>query len=155
MSASIDHLLGVLAMALAIDAGATDEPLIEMTIGELLARTVAEHGDREALIVPHQGVRLTWSEFDAVIDQVAKGLMAYGVEVGDRVGMWSPNYAEWVYVQFATAKIGAIQVNVNPSYRTSELEYALNQSGAKILICLLYTSPSPRDATLSRMPSSA
>ena len=121
-------------MALAIDAGATDEPLIEMTIGELLARTVAEHGDREALIVPHQGVRLTWSEFDAVIDQVAKGLMAYGVEVGDRVGMWSPNYAEWVYVQFATAKIGAIQVNVNPSYRTSELEYALNQSGAKILI---------------------
>lgn len=121
-------------MALAIDKGATDVPLIEMTIGDLLTQTVAEHGDNEALIVRHQGIRQTWAEFGATVDQVAKGLMAYGVEKGDRVGMWSPNYAEWVYVQFATAKIGAIQVNVNPAYRTSELEYAINQSGLKVLV---------------------
>ena len=121
-------------MALAIDAGATDVPLIEMTIGDLLERTVAEHGDREALVVTYQGIRQTWTEFDATVDRVARGLMAYGVDKGDRVGMWSPNYAEWIYVQFATAKIGAIQVNVNPAYRTSELEYAIEQSGMKVLV---------------------
>ena len=120
--------------ALAIDSGATDVPLIEMTIGDLLAQTVAKHGDREALIVSHQDLRLSWNEFGAIVDRVAKGLMAYGIDKGDRVGMWSPNYAEWVFVQFATAKIGAIQVNVNPAYRTSELEYAINQSGMKVLV---------------------
>ncbi len=119
---------------LAIDSGATDVPLIEMTIGDLLAQTVAEHGDREALIVTHQDIRLSWTEFGEIVDRVAKGLMAYGIDKGDRVGMWSPNYAEWVFVQFATAKIGAIQVNVNPAYRTSELEYAINQSGMKVLV---------------------
>ncbi|MFT5267911.1 MAG: fatty-acyl-CoA synthase, partial [Acidimicrobiales bacterium] len=91
-------------------------------------------GDREALVVDHQGIRQTWNEFNASVDEVAKGLMSFGIAQGDRVGMWSPNYAEWVYVQFATAKIGAIQVNVNPAYRTSELEYAMNQSGCKILV---------------------
>ena len=121
-------------MALAIDTGATDVPLIEMTIGDLLEHTVAEHGGREALVVTHQGIRQTWTEFDATVDRVARGLMAYGVDKGDRVGMWSPNYAEWIYVQFATAKIGAIQVNVNPAYRTSELEYAIEQSGMKVLV---------------------
>jgi len=121
-------------MALAIDAGATDVALIEQTIGDNLEQTVARFGDREALVVDHQGIRQTWSEFDASVNEVAKGLVAAGIEVGDRVGMWSPNYAEWVYVQFATAKIGAIQVNVNPAYRTSELEYAVNQSGCKMLV---------------------
>ena len=121
-------------MALAIDAGATDIPLTEQTIGDNLEETVARFGDREALVVDHQGIRQTWAEFNASVDRVAKGLMAYGIETGDRVGMWSPNYAEWVYVQFATAKIGAIQVNVNPAYRTSELEYAINQSGCKLLV---------------------
>ena len=85
-------------------------------------------------MVDHQGIRQTWNEFNASVDAVAKGLMAYGIGQGDRVGMWSPNYAEWVYVQFATAKIGAIQVNINPAYRTSELEYAMNQSGCKMLV---------------------
>jgi len=121
-------------VALAIDAGATDVPLIEVTIGDQLAQTVERFGDLDALIVDHQGVRQTWSEFSATVDQVAKGLMAYGIQKGDRVGMWSPNYAEWVYIQFATAKIGAIQVNINPAYRTSELEYAMNQSGCKLLV---------------------
>ena len=121
-------------MALAIDAGATDVPLIELTIGDQLEETVRTFPDREALVVDHQGVRQTWAEFNASVDEVAKGLMAYGIETGDRVGMWSPNFAEWIYIQFATAKIGAIQVNVNPAYRTSELEYALVQSGAKLLV---------------------
>ena len=121
-------------MALAIDAGATEIPLIEQTIGDNLEETVRHFGDREALVVDHQGIRQTWTEFNASVDAVAKGLMAYGIAPGDRVGMWSPNYAEWVYVQFATAKIGAIQVNINPAYRTSELEYAMNQSGCTMLV---------------------
>lgn len=121
-------------MALAIDAGATDVPLLDQTIGDNLEETVRRFGDREALVVDHQGIRQTWAEFNKSVDAVAKGLIAYGVEKGDRVGMWSPNYAEWIYVQFATAKVGAIQVNVNPAYRTNELEYALNQSGAKLLV---------------------
>ena len=121
-------------MALAIDSGATDIPLIEQTIGDNLNETVARFGDSDALVVDHQGIRQTWTEFNTSVDAVAKGLMAYGIEKGDRVGMWSPNYAEWVYVQFATAKIGAIQVNINPAYRTSELEYAMNQSGCKMLV---------------------
>ena len=121
-------------MALAIDSGATDIPLIEQTIGDNLNETVARFGDNDALVVDHQGIRQSWTEFNTSVDAVAKGLMAYGIEKGDRVGMWSPNYAEWIYVQFATAKIGAIQVNINPAYRTSELEYAMNQSGCKMLV---------------------
>lgn len=117
-----------------IDRGATDSPLLEDTIGANLEKTVARHGDEEAFVVPHQGVRQTWVEFNASVDAVAKGLMAAGIDAGDRVGMWSPNYAEWTYVQFATAKIGAIQVNVNPAYRTNELAYALEQSGCRILV---------------------
>ena len=117
-----------------IDRGATDSPLLEDTIGANLEKTVARHGDEEAFVVPHQGVRQTWLEFNASVDAVAKGLMAAGIDAGDRVGMWSPNYAEWTYVQFATAKIGAIQVNVNPAYRTNELAYALEQSGCRILV---------------------
>jgi len=121
-------------VALAIDSGATDIPLIEQTIGDNLNETVARFGDNDALVVDHQGIRQSWTEFNTSVDAVAKGLMAYGIEKGDRVGMWSPNYAEWIYVQFATAKIGAIQVNINPAYRTSELEYAMNQSGCKMLV---------------------
>lgn len=122
------------SVVLAIDAGATDVPLLEQTIGDCLDSTVERFGDRDALVVEHQGLRQTWTEFGATVDQVAKGLIAMGVEKGHRVGMWSPNFAEWVYIQFATAKVGAIQVNVNPAYRTNELEYALNQSGAKLLV---------------------
>ncbi len=121
-------------MTLAIDQGATDVELLEQTIGENLEATVARYPDREAFVVAHQGIRQTWAEFDATVNQVAKGLLAKGIEKGDRVGMWSPNFAEWTYIQYATAKIGAIQVNVNPAYRTSELEYALRQSGCKMLV---------------------
>ena len=121
-------------MSQAIDRGADTPPLLEETIGSNLEATVSRHGDKEALVVPHQSIRQTWREFNATVDRVAKGLMAMGIETGDRVGMWSPNYAEWVYIQFATAKIGAVQVNVNPAYRKSELEYALNQSGCRLLV---------------------
>lgn len=121
-------------MTTALDQGSTDTPLLEETIGANLEATVERFGDREALVVPHQGIRQTWSEFARTVDAVAKGLIAKGIAKGDRVGMWSPNFAEWVYIQYATAKIGAIQVNVNPAYRTTELEYSLKQSGCRMLI---------------------
>ena len=121
---------------LSTERGATEPALIEETIGARLASTAARHPEGEALVVPHQNVRLTWAELVAQVDAVAKGLMAAGIEAGDRVGMWSPNFAEWVYIQFATAKIGAIQVNLNPAYRTSELEYALRQSGCRLLVTM-------------------
>ncbi len=120
-------------MTLAIDAGPTDIPLLEETIGANLARTVAAHGDREALVSRHQGVRWTYDEFAERVAICARGLMGLGLEVGDRVGLWSPNYAEWTLIQFATAEIGVILVNVNPAYRTHELQYALAQSGCRML----------------------
>jgi fatty-acyl-CoA synthase len=121
-------------MAASIAVGPTDAPLIDQTIGATLDDTARRLGDREAFVVVHQGVRQTWRQFADTVDGVARGLMALGVGAGDRVGMWSPNFAEWAYVQFATAKIGAIQVNVNPAYRTDELRYVLAQSGCSVLV---------------------
>ena len=114
--------------------GASATPLIGETIGENLERAVARFGDREALVVRHQGVRLTYAELDAQVDALARGLLGAGLVKGDRVGIWAPNCAEWVLVQFATAKAGIVLVNVNPAYRTTELEYALRQSGCRMLI---------------------
>jgi fatty-acyl-CoA synthase len=119
---------------LSYEAGPTDVPLLDETIGTNLARTVERFGGREALVVPYQDIRYTYAEFDAAVDVVAKGLLAEDITKGDRVGMWSPNNAEWVLVQYATAKLGAILVNINPAYRTSELEYALRQSACRMLI---------------------
>jgi fatty-acyl-CoA synthase len=110
------------------------EPLIGETIGENLERAVARFGEREALVVRHQDVRLTYAELDEQVNALARGLLAAGLEKGDRLGIWAPNRAEWVLVQFATAKAGVILVNINPAYRTSELEYALRQSGCRMLI---------------------
>ena len=121
-------------MALSIVAGQTGTQLLDQTIGSNLEDTVDRFGDEDALVVVHQGIRQTWSEFDRTVDDVAKGLMGIGIGAGDRVGMWSPNYAEWVYIQYATAKIGAILVNINPAYRVSELKYALNHSGCRLLV---------------------
>ncbi len=121
-------------MTLSIAAGRTDTPLLHETIGENLEKTARRFPDREALVVCHQDIRQTWAQFDATVDTVAKGLIGLGIQAGDRVGMWSPNYAEWAWIQYATAKIGAIQVNVNPAYRTSELRYALEQSGCRLLV---------------------
>lgn len=118
----------------ATDAGPTDVPIIEETIGANLERTVAQHPGVEALVDVAQGLRYTYAELNAEIDVVARGLMAVGIAKGDRVGIWAPNRAEWTIVQYATAKIGAILVNVNPAYRTHELAYVLNQSGVRMLV---------------------
>ncbi len=120
-------------MTLATEAGPTDIPLLDETIGANLARTVAAHGSREALVARHQGVRWTYDELAARVAACAKGLMGLGLEVGDRVGLWSPNYAEWALLQYATAEIGVILVNINPAYRTHELQYAVAQSGCRML----------------------
>jgi fatty-acyl-CoA synthase len=109
-------------------------PLLGETIGANLERTAARVPDAEALVSRHQGQRYTYAELNEAVDVAARGLLAAGIEPGDRVGMWSPNNAEWVVVQYATAKIGAVLVNINPAYRTSELEFALNQSACRLLI---------------------
>jgi fatty-acyl-CoA synthase len=112
----------------------SDTPLLGDTIGENLDRTVSRYPDREALVDVPAGRRWTYAELAAEVDALALGLLAAGVSVGDRVGIWAPNCAEWVLTQYATAKIGAILVNINPAYRTSELEFVLNQSGARLLV---------------------
>src|SRR4051794_8333677 len=114
--------------------GTSDTPLLGETIGANLARTAARVPDAEALVDCQQGVRLTYAELDAATDRVARALLAAGLGPGDRLGIWSPNRSEWVLVQYGSARAGAILVNVNPAYRTSELEYALNQSGCRMLI---------------------
>jgi fatty-acyl-CoA synthase len=114
--------------------GAWPTPLLGETIGANLERAAARHPDREALVSCAQGVRLTYRELDAAVDGLATGLIARGIRPGDRVGIWAPNCVEWVLVQFATAKVGAILVNVNPAYRTHELAYALRQSGVRLLV---------------------
>ena len=114
--------------------GAAEPPLIDETVGQRLLKTAARFPDREALVVRHQDVRWTWREYLERIDRLAAGLLALGIEPGDRVGVWAPNCAEWCLTQFATARIGAILVNVNPAYRVFELEYALNKSGCRAII---------------------
>ncbi|MCM3514602.1 AMP-binding protein [Nocardioides sp. P86] len=115
-------------------AGETTPPLLEETIGESFTRTAATYAEREALVEVATGRRWTWAELDRDVDAVARGLMAAGLEPGDRVGMWAPNCAEWTIVQFATAKAGIVLVNVNPAYRTHELAYAVEQSGMRLLL---------------------
>jgi fatty-acyl-CoA synthase len=116
------------------DAGPTDTPILEETIGANFERTVGRHPDTEALVDVAAGQRWTYAELNAEVDLIACGLMAMGIERGDRVGIWAPNRAEWTIVQYATAKIGAILVTINPAYRTHELAYVLNQSGVRTLI---------------------
>ena len=114
--------------------GASPVALLGETIGQNLDRTAARVPDNDALVSVHQGVRLTYAQFQAAVEEVARGLLALGIEPGERVGIWSPNNAEWATLQYATAKAGAILVNINPAYRTSELAYALGQSGVSTLV---------------------
>ena len=114
--------------------GLSDLPLLGETIGENLRRTVERCGDAEALVVPHQGYRATYRQFWEEVSLAAQGLIARGVAKGERVGIWSPNRHEWVVVQYATARIGAILVNINPAYRLHELEHVLTQSGTRWLV---------------------
>src|SRR5215475_5286957 len=114
--------------------GPSTVPLLGQTIGENLAAAVAKHGSREALVDVPSGRRWTYDELAADVEAVAKGLLALGIGKGDRVGIWAPNVPEWVLVQFAAARVGAILVNINPAYRSHELAYVLKQSGIRTLV---------------------
>ena len=120
--------------ALSYAIGEAEPPLLPDTIGDNLDATVARFGDREALVDCAQGIRWTYAEFGAEVDRLARGFMAAGLVKGDRIGIWAPNCAEWTLTQYATAKMGAILVNINPAYRTHELTYVLNQAGLRMLV---------------------
>jgi len=121
-------------VVLAHAQGDCSKPLLERTIGQVLAEAVRRDPEGEALVCRHQGLRLRYGELGAVVDELAVGLLRAGIGKGDRVGIWSPSNAEWFYLQFASAKIGAILVNLNPAYRTSELCWSLEQSGCRMLV---------------------
>ena len=114
--------------------GASETPLIGQTIGNYFDRAAEQYGARDALIVRHQNIRWSWRELKQRVDDFAAGLLALGLKRGERIGIWSPNNTEWVVTQFATAKAGLILVNINPAYRVTELEYALNKAGCSALI---------------------
>jgi fatty-acyl-CoA synthase len=124
---------------LSYEHGACDEPLIGETIGHNLERTTARVPDGGALVSCHQGLSYSYAEFNDAVDRLASGMLAGGLAKGDRVGVWSTNRAEWALVQYATAKLGVILVNINPSYRVSELEYALGQSGCRWIVACSQT----------------
>jgi len=117
--------------------GASSVALLGETIDENLKKTVDKYADQEALICSHQNYRATYKEFYDQVVEVAKGLIALGVKRGERVGVWSPNCYQWTLLQYATAKIGVILVNINPAYRTSELIYVINQSGLSVMFSAL------------------
>ncbi|WP_321942945.1 AMP-binding protein [Paraburkholderia tropica] len=114
--------------------GTAATPLSDATIGEFLHETVSRFPERPAVVFREQGIRWNWREFAAEVDVMAAGLAELGIEKGDRVGIWSPNRVEWLLTQFATARIGAVLVNINPAYRLAELEYALNKVGCKAIV---------------------
>ena len=115
-------------------SGTSDVPLLDETIGAALRRTAGEHADREALVDVPGARRWTWAQLDADVDRVCAGLLGLGLGAGDRLALWSPNVAEWVLVQYATARLGVVLVTVNPAYRAHELAYVLQQSGAAVLV---------------------
>ncbi len=115
-------------------SGPTDEPLRFITVSQQLDKTVARHGSRDAAIFEAEGLRLSWHDLRRRADELAAGLLALGLRRGNRVGIWAPNRHEWVVTQFATARIGLVLVNINPAYRRSELEYALNKVGCRALV---------------------
>ncbi|HGM5579767.1 TPA: AMP-binding protein [Pseudomonas putida] len=115
--------------------GRQEQPLLTLTIGQAFDATVARWPEREALVVRHQGLRYTWRELADQVEVHARALIALGIASGDRVGIWAPNCAQWCILQIATAKVGAILVNINPAYRVGELEYVLRQSGCSWLVC--------------------
>jgi fatty-acyl-CoA synthase len=114
--------------------GSTDVPLSESTVGQFLVDTARRFPERPAVVFREQEIRWNWREFQQEVDILAAGLLELGIQKGDRVGIWSPNRVEWLMTQFATARIGAVLVNINPAYRLAELEYALNKVGCKAII---------------------
>src|SRR5262249_54011195 len=115
-------------------SGTSDTPLLGLTIGDMFDQTAATYPNQLALIPRHQHIRLTYRELQEQVNRCARALLHLGITKGQRVGIWSPNRAEWCITQFATSKIGAILVNINPSYRLHEVEYVLNQSGCSALV---------------------
>lgn len=115
-------------------SGTSEKPLLGTTIGDMFDQIAAAYPQNEALVSRHQGQRFTYAQLKEAVDRCARGLIAMGLQKGERIGIWSPNRSEWTITQFATAKIGAILVNINPSYRLHEVEYALTQSGCSVLI---------------------
>ncbi|HEY5775850.1 MAG TPA: AMP-binding protein, partial [Xanthomonadales bacterium] len=113
--------------------GTSDEPLIYETIGDALDRVVGLWGEKEAIVIRHQGIRWNYRQLGEAVDAFAAGLLALDLQRGDRIGIWSPNNIEWVIAQFATAKAGLILVNINPAYRKAELIYTLNKVDCKAL----------------------
>ena len=142
-------------------SGVSDVPLLGETIGDNFDRTVARFGEREALVDCPSGRRLTYSQLRAEVDALAHGLLAAGIGKGERVGIWAPNCPEWLFTQYATAKIGAILVTINPAYRSSELEYVLTAAGIRLLVAAesfktsdyvaMISQVRPRCATLERV----
>lgn len=130
--------------------GYRDTPLLEDTVGGLLARIARRWPDRPALVVPAQGVRIDYATLDAAVTRLAAGLLKLGLEAGDRIGIWSLNRAEWVLMQFASARAGLVLVNINPAYRSHELEYALNLSGCRALVMARRFKTSDYLATLAQ-----
>ncbi|MDA3628137.1 AMP-binding protein [Saccharopolyspora sp. WRP15-2] len=130
----VGEVVTVDAVQLSYDSGVSEVPLLGETIGANLDRLAARFPERDALVECATGRRWTYREFVADVDALAVGLLDAGIGKGDRVGIWSPNRAEWTLTQYATAKIGAILVNINPAYRAHELEYVLNQAGIRMLI---------------------
>lgn len=123
-------------LSVSYDCGPTDTPLIELTIGEAFDRAVELYPDNDALICIHQGIRWTYRQLQEKVNQLASAMIRDDLRVGDRVGIWSHNNAEWVLMQLATAKAGLVLVNINPAYRLFELEYALNKVGCKTLVMM-------------------
>jgi fatty-acyl-CoA synthase len=131
--------------------GASNKPLLGETLGVNFDAAARKWADRDALIVRHQNVRWTYADLSREVDAFAAGLLALGLEPGDRIGIWSPNNSQWVVTQYATAKAGLILVNINPAYRVSELEYALNKVGAKALILASFFKSSDYVAMLREL----
>ncbi|MEI7770966.1 MAG: AMP-binding protein [Chloroflexales bacterium] len=128
-------------------SGTSEKPLLGVTIGDLFDQIAARHPENEALVACQQGLRYTYAQLRAEVDRCARGLLALGLRKGERIGIWAPNRAEWTITQFATSKIGAILVNINPSYRLHEVEYALAQSGCAMLVI----APQFRSADYTQM----
>ena len=129
-----------------------DVPLLERTLSQALSHTAARFPGREALVVCHQNVHLTWSELDAEVTRTARGLAGLGLNAGDRVGIWASNCLEWMLLQYATARAGVILVNVNPAYRSHELRYVLQRSHIRALFLHAdgFARQLPRDPRTNR-----
>ena len=136
-------------------SGTSTTPMLGDTIGANLERTVATFPEREVLVSCSQGLRYTYREFNDAVDEVARGLLGIGIDAGDRVGIWAPNCAEWMLVQYATAKIGSILVNINPAYRTHELAYVVRQSGLRLLVAAESFKTSDYGAWSAKCPATA